>query len=160
MQYLVHSVAVVVVVCVQSVLAKRGMSRVLPGMSVGKRQPSPSPRIYICMCSVPRVPKCGQLVVRNLFWLQSKFFFFLFCLLFIYELNRTENWVETKCCRLLLLLLLMLSCGGGGSCLLQRKRNISTRDVAVLFVSYSAVVILHSYRCCCSVDICCWKIPV
>lgn len=60
MQYLVHSVAViVVVVCVQSVLAKRGMSRVLPGMSVGKRQPSPSPRIYICMCSVPRVPKCG-----------------------------------------------------------------------------------------------------
>lgn len=137
MQYLVHSVAViVVVVCVQSVLAKRGMSRVLPGMSVGKRQPSPSPRIYICMCSVPRVPKCGQLVVRNLFWLQSKFFF-LFCLLFIYELNRTENWVETKCCRLLLLLLLLLSCSGGGSCLLQRKRNIFNKRcccfVCVLF---------------------------
>lgn len=135
MQYLVYSVAVVVVVvCVQSVLAKRGMSRVLPGMSVGKRQPSPSPRIYICMCSVPRVPKCGQLVVRNLFWLQSKFFF-LFCLLFIYELNRTENWVETKCCRLLLLLLLLLSCGG--SCLLQRKRNIFNKRcccfVCVLF---------------------------
>lgn len=66
--------------------------------------------------------------------------FFLFCLLFIYELNRTENWVETKCCRLLLLLLL-LSCGSG-SCLLQRKRNIFNK------------------RCCCFVCVlfCCGNI--
>lgn len=100
------------------------------------------------MCSVPRVPKCGQLVVRNLFWLHSKFFFY-FYLLFIDEFNRirTENRVETKCCRLLLLLLLLLLlffvivvvvvvavyCN--------ERETFSTRDVAVLFVSYFVVVI-------------------
>lgn len=40
----------------------------------------PPSYLYICMCSIiSRVPKCGQLVVRNLFWLQSKFFFPRYC---------------------------------------------------------------------------------
>lgn len=138
MQYLVHSVAVVVVVCVQSVLAKRGMSRVLPGMSVGKRQPSPSPRIYICMCSVPRVPKCGQLVVRNLFWLQSKFFFFCFACCSFTNLTEPKTGLKRNvvvccyCCCCYLVVVVDVYCN--------ERETFSTRDVAVLFVSYSAYI--------------------
>lgn len=161
MQYLVHSVVVVivVVVCVQSVHSKGG-SLVSREMSVGKRQRSPLlVFIYMYVFCSESVPKCGQLVVRNLFWLQSKFFFFC-----CYLMNLTEFEPKTGLKRNVVVCCYCCSvyrCGGDSS-LFQRKRNIfNKRCCCFAVVSYFAIVVIaFLYRCCCSVNICCWKIPV
>lgn len=132
---------IVVVVCVQSVLAHTWAARrVFPRDGIWRTRAAHALHVFIYVCVLFINPKCVQLVVRNV-CLQSKFFF----LNYSGEFNRLKP--KTGLNEMLLLLIVAV-------CLVvfQRKRNVSTRDVAVFFLmSHFAVAVV--VVCCCSFNL-------
>lgn len=158
--YLVHSVCLFV--CVQSVLSE-GAEVAFQMDLTEKRQPAPSfvfIYMYVFYFESSKMwsaggPKSVLVAIQILFFL-------VIVISFVDEFNRiqTKNRVKRNvmaivvvCCLLSLLLVVV-------AVYFNERETFSTRDVAVLFVSYFAVLLLHTYRCFLLFSVCCCSVII
>lgn len=153
-----------VCLCVSNPFFRREPRSRFSWISVGESSTGSLLRIYIYVCVLFRE---FQNVVS--WWSEicsgcnpNSFFFLVIVISFVDEFNRTKTKNRVKrnvvaivvvCCLLSLLLVVV-------AVYFNERETFSTRDVAVLFESYFAVLLLHTYRCFLLFSVCCCSVII